>query len=589
MSGEVESSLDHMDVQAKPTLSDEMAAIGGLVKLPGKEEPEEVAAAGGQKVEASPRLAEIGDSPRSAGIGGAEPEEEPEGEPSSPSVSPPPSPAAPARAAAAAEVIVVTADNAEEDEWAFHGPTASSPAFVAAADVIFVAADHEQEDGWAFHGLTAGNSVAAIADPHAKLLVYTAAVVQDSDAPVATQSQRESDLTSRFQPTVPSALAPVATQSQRENDLASRMQPTVPPPPPPCFAIGSNHCIGNMSVAVDTRPCLVELAAASASSSARSSDPLDCFGESGDVEECAPAGEENERLLPGLFLLGSSRSGSSRTADDSSSRCAADNMGDSVAATPRKDVGCTPQTLACFLSPMSSCARSPAKPTGPLAPAPSPVQPPPVPASDANPWYSSPMHEAKESLTGRRSVEVSTSAPSAASNQPIAAGRADDNTWFRAARRTLLPLSGPLLGRLPSLDQFSFTDSACCSVQCARSTVEAAAASSIPATEARLLTVPRPSMRGLRTTSGEVAPISSPGRGRCEVPVSPLMVRSMTPPVLPGSEVVGNVLRRRSASMPALPSQAAALPSRAPSGDIAVDAAELLLGREINPFGEDGS
>lgn len=295
----------------------------------------------------------------------------------------------------------------------------------------------------------------------------------------------------------------------------------------------------------------------------------------------------------------------------------------------------------------------------PSAPASSPVRAPAisVPASSGS-WCETPC----ESSEGQAGPEAANPPPLINSAPPAAARPApsEEGAWLRAARRTLFPRV-PLLGRLPSLERLielviepseqSSTGSSlacCCSPQHARvaAAVDAAAASSIPATEARLLSVPRPSMRGLRATSSDALPAQLGAFGAVSakppVPTSvadtaaadsrqvpnfvqgckaryacsraysaeemakvvsqadamvalraaaSVDVHAATVPQSVGAAAVVAGLGAKSgpaASLPALPRQAPALPSRAPSGDNAVDAAELLLARVVDPFGEDG-
>jgi len=431
--------------------------------------------------------------------------------------------------------------------------------------------------------------------------------------------------------------------------LVPLLQPPVPPPPASCFPV----CASGAPAYCDSTPCLVELAASAASSSSRTTECLDGGG-----AEDGPAWEECERLLPGLLMPGTCRSGSSRSSPGAggSSRC---DVGGVAAASPREGPGSN-TSLARFLSPMSSCAPSPAK--APTAPAPSPVREHVAPSSASSSWCPPPQQ------AGRNGGEVADilphAAPAAANDTttwPPATPR-DAGAWFRAARRTLLPLSGPVLGRLPSLERLievadisrCFTERpitepavassagpfACwCTPMSSAKAVDFAAASSIPATEDRLFSVPRPSMRGLRATSTDcltaqldrsrsadstprtMKPLQSassqcqpapatapdvrrvlrpPATAQRAVAVSPSVCEPVSPiAAITAADVAGyessalaseqhSLRLAPHALMPALPKQAPALPSRAPSGDNAADAAELLLARVVNPFGEDG-
>lgn len=151
--------------------------------------------------------------------------------------------------------------------------------------------------------------------------------------------------------------------------------------------------------------------------------------------------------------------------------------------------------------------------------------------------------------------------------------------------------------------------------------MEASAARSVPATEARLLSVPRPSLRGLRATSAEPTPVvqlvKPLAAAKRSAPANQSPAPAMKPPApaikpptaaeaLAGRACRGQRQRRPLAAtlaalatadeeaphppqplaaLPSLPTQAPALPERAPSGDTAADAVELLLARVVDPFG----
>lgn len=470
----------------------------------------------------------------------AESEEEPEGEqaPPSPTLSPAISPLTTSR---------VMATDAVMEEWLFQQSPFSIPTAIA----------DDQTDG------QAASASAALSDLLCKRRNVQPAAEMASGGVTALEL---------------SARKPVAV-------AAMMLKSPVPPPPPPCFPVCGAGVLRNLNVAVDPTPCLVELAA-SAVSSARTAEAPEY------PEDGAPAGEECQRLLPGLLTIGSFHSSSSRSSPGAygSSR---HDVGDEATATPREVSGRSPPSLARFLSPMSSCAPSPHKPAPPAAPASSPARV--LPPSGG--WCPQPACDRSAGQGG----EVGEAAPLGAG----AATPRDASAWFRAARRTLLPLDGPVLGRLPSLEQLievarfaepaearSAGAFACwCTPQCSGTqmqvALEVAAASSIPATEARLLSVPRPSMRGLRATSMDPLPVVSNLPCAAAASSKPSTAAAASdgceePKARPPHHFF------RSSSLPALPRQAPALPSRAPSGDNAVDAAELLLARVVDPFGEDG-
>lgn len=548
---------------------------------------------------ADTRAHEAIDVKGSEAVSGAIPEEEPEGEPEGePEEEQVPSSPGPASLSPSLGALELAQAIPIEEEWLFQRSISISPSNIP----------DELQIGFA--SVVTGPSVAR---------------------PSATD---ECNIPSATMLAEPHAPAGENDRGLLANEFAQVAAP-VPPPPAPFFPVCSRGVSQSTEVAVDTTPCLVELAA-SAISSARTAEVVEC-PEDGIVEEGRPAGEECERLLPGLFLIGSCRSSSSRSspAAGGSSRC---DIGDEVTSTPRDG----PPVLSRFLSPMSSCAPSPPKPTPPPAPASSPACGHTLPTSGS--WFSPPPCE---SLSERGAADTeeptSTAMPGTAR---------DASAWFRAARRTLLPLGQPMLGRFPSLERLIevaelsyFAEpsqnapasrgalSWCCTLQPASAamTVEVAAADSVPATEARLLSVPRPSMRGLRATSSDAllsqmdspptTPIesksfvSAPTANRVDAetlaaseprkmlkppvaaPRAVALSQSVVPCALPTAHTDGScdsgiqkVRHRPSASralLPALPRQAPALPSRAPSGDNAADAAELLLSRVVDPFGED--
>lgn len=563
----------------------------------------------------------------------AEPEEEPEGEqaPASPILSPVAQPLTPIAvvARAVAKAVDQVADEDEDDEdWLFQSRTPIAACSPLSASEFCT---------------NAAVDIAVAASPPRAVGLHTA---EDSAIRLCI-GPRES--------------TPTKT---------AMLQPPVPPPPAPCFPISAPGVERCLNVAVDPTPCLVELRRPSSScaSSARTAGTPECFRDHDIREDAAPVGEECERLLPGLIEPSSHRTISSRSSPGASGSChSRADLGDAATPLCKEHAASSPRVLARFLSPMSACAPtcspSPSKWGGPPAPAssPAPVRAPAL-MLPAAPESFVPEPAESESFipdpTGRTVPEIARPAPLVHSySAPAAPAMPCDN-----ARRTLFP-GRPMLGRLASFECFlelvtepSSSSSAgslgcCCAPQRAArapAAVDVVAASSIPATEARLLTVPRPSMRGLRATNSDALPaqLSDPSTSSsaaptfvkpaipatesnplaaepCELwnpmtvgkPVIPLdgmtkaareaeamaalraaaaaadglASRGREPPKAVAAIVIAAVpVADGPASLPALPRQAAALPSRCPSGDCAVDAAELLLARVVDPFGDDG-
>lgn len=374
---------------------------------------------------------------------------------------------------------------------------------------------------------------------------------------------------------------------------AAVLRAPVPPPPAPCFPVRSAGALGaNLDVAVDPTPCIVELAA-TASTPARSSRNISPSGSLAD--ENMPAGEECQRLLPGCLFQGSCRTTSSCSSPGLPSRSSHCDFDDGSSVTPGA-AGCvrTSPGLARFLSPMSSWAASASPARGSSSPCPTstPVRAPVLTTPLSSASWCPPLHmsQADEETDGTTAAAVA--------RPPAASASRGFGAWFRTAWRTLPPRQ-PTLERLvqvaelccssePAKESSAGSFQCCCMPQLASKAVDAEAAASVPTTEQKLLSVPRPSARGLRATSLEAMPTQLTVRTATAsfahqlLPAEPHMMTKA--PLSAGGEEVELL----PGLLPTLPRQAPALPSRAPSGDSAVDAAELLLARVVDPFGEDG-
>jgi len=365
---------------------------------------------------------------------------------------------------------------------------------------------------------------------------------------------------------------------------AAVLQPPVPPPPAPCFPVfAAGWGVGDLT------PCIVELAASTPSSSRTACKRSPSGSIADESEEC-------QWLLPTCVFQGTCHPASSCSSPGPTSRSSYCDLDAGGPATPADASRVrTSPGLARFLSPMSSWAASasPARASASPCPTSTPVRVPVLTMPLSSGSWCPPLHASEADQETRSTAAAVTHASAASASR-------DFGAWFRAVWRTLSPLTGqPTLERLvevaelccssePAEHSSAGSFGCCCVPQLASKAVEAEAAASVPATEQRLLSVPRPSVRGLRATSLEAMPTQLTVRTSTKSFADAVLpAESQTTPKAAMSTGAREVVLSPG-SLPALPRQAPALPLRAPSGDSAVDAAELLLARVVDPFGEDG-